>query len=338
MIKVVPSFLFLGLLILVASCKKDALTGIDKTALFAPPSTVELEAIKTNWSQKNLIPQEVRIEATHVISNRLSFQLLSFRSNGCKQYAGALVPATSKPVPVQLYVYGFALNDPVSYQNTKLTTSDTTSLPFIFVMPALRGQSLHMTVNDSIYTSPLSEGTRNDAFDGAADDVIACLNAVSIAFKQADTSRVMVRGGSRGGTVALLVAERDKRVKRAAAVAFPSDLIGLTAKYQRDPTYRFQFLDALIGGAATLEQTRIKIIASSPLHFCSGLPKTQIHFGDKDQITPAAQGQLLVNAMKSLGLQDRIESFVYSDRTHSNIGTNNNEMEERIQSFFHQLW
>jgi dipeptidyl aminopeptidase/acylaminoacyl peptidase len=226
----------------------------------------------------------------------------------------------------------------VSYQNIRLASSDTASLPFIYVMPALRGQSLSLTVNDKTYTSPLSEGTRNDAFDGATDDGLACLNAVALSFKQADTTRVMVRGGSRGGTVALLMAERDKRVKRAVAVAFPSDLVGLTATYQRDATYRFQFLDALVAGTATLEQTRTKMIASSPLYFCSQLPKTQIHFGDKDEITPAAQGQLLFSAMKSLSLQDSIELFLYSGRTHTNIGINNNEMENGIQSFFRQLW
>jgi dipeptidyl aminopeptidase/acylaminoacyl peptidase len=237
-----------------------------------------------------------------------------------------------------LYVYGFGLSEPVSYQNIQLASSDTASLPFIYILPALRGQSLELTVNGKVYTSPVSEGTRNDAFDGAADDAIACLNAVKFAFKETDTTRVMVRGGSRGGTVALLMAERDKRVKRAAAVAFPSDLLGLTASHQGDPTYRFQFLDALINGTVTLKQARTKMIASSPLYFCSQLPKTQIHFGDKDEITPATQGQLLFNAMKSLGLQDTLESFLYKDRTHTNIGTNNNEMGERIQNFFNQLW
>jgi dienelactone hydrolase len=337
MLRIAPAYLFL-LLVILGSCKKDVLTGIDKNVLFAVPSTAELEAVKTAWNKRNLNPQEVTIEAIHTISNRLSFQLLSFRLAGFKQYAGVLLPVTSKPVPVQLFVYGFTLNDPVTYQNTKVSSSDTSSLPFIFVVPALKGQSLRMMVNDSIYISPMSEGTRNDAFDGAADDVIACLNAVSMVFKQADTTRVMVRGGSRGGTVALLVAERDKRVKRTVGIAFPTDLLRLTATYQQDLTYRFQFLDALINGTATPEQTRSKMIASSPLYFCSQLPKTQIHFGDKDQITPPAQGQMLGSAMKSLGLQDSIESFIYKDRMHSNIGNDNKEMEERIQRFFHQLW
>jgi dipeptidyl aminopeptidase/acylaminoacyl peptidase len=80
------------------------------------------------------------------------------------------------------------------------------------------------------------------------------------------------------------------------------------------------------------------MIASSPLYFCRQLPKTQMHFGDKDNITPAAQGEMLFTAMQSAGMADSIEFFVYKGREHSDIGTNNNEMEERINTFFHQLY
>jgi hypothetical protein len=90
--------------------------------------------------------------------------------------------------------------------------------------------------------------------------------------------------------------------------------------------------------SATLEETRLKLMASSPLYFCRQLPKTQIHFGDKDNITAAIQGDMLFNAMKTAGLQDRMEFFVYKDRTHQNIGTDNDEMENRINDFFSQLY
>lgn len=329
--------LLLGLTILSGSCqKKDALRGIDKNALFATPTAEELEVIKTTIQQRDLTPHDVSVEETHVINSKLSLKLISFRLYGHKQYAGVLLPVSVKPLPVQLFVYGFGLTEPRSYQSVK--TSDTASLPFIYVVPALRGQLLTLLVNDKTYNTPTSEGTRNDAFDGATDDAIACLNAVATLFKEADTSRVMVRGGSRGGTVALLMAERDKRVKLAAGVAFPTELLKLTSTHQNDPTYRFQFLDALINGTATLEETRVKMIASSPLYFCRQLPKTQIHFGEKDNITAAAQGELLLNAMKTAGLQDSMELFIYKDRGHSDIGTGNNEMEERIHNFFSQLY
>lgn len=331
---------FLSLMILIGACKKENnLRGINKKALFAAPTMTELEAVNTAWQRRNLTPEEIRVEFSKVINGRLSYQLLSFRLNGLKQYVGVMIPTTSKPLPVTINVHGFALDMPVSYQNIKLdNSSDTASLPFIHVLPALKGQSISLTINDKTYISPASEGSRDDAFDGAADDALACLNAVITTYKNADSSRVMVRGGSRGGTVALLMAERDKRIKRAVGVAFPADLIGLTAKYQQDANYKFQFLEALTKGTATLEQTRIKMIASSPLYFCEELPKTQIHFGDNDKITPATEGQLILNTLKLKSLQSNIESFVYHGRSHQNIGTNNNEMEDRIRSFFRGLW
>lgn len=338
MIKTVGTIL-LVLVLLSGSCKKkDVLSGIDTHALFALPTAEELDAVQMAWQKRDLTPLNVTIEETHAINNKLSLKLISFRLYGYKQYAAVLLPVTTKPLSVQLSVTGFSLNDAVGYQNIKTSSPDTATLPFIYVVPALRGQSLNLLVNDIAYSTPVSEGTRDDAFDGATDDAIACLNAVAIAFKEADTTKVMVRGGSRGGTVALLMAERDKRVKLAAGVAFPSDLLGLTKTHQQDATYQFQFLNALINNSATLEDTRIKMIASSPLYFCRQLPKAQMHFGDKDDITPSAQGEMLFNIMKDSGLEDRMQFYLYKDRTHSNIGNNNAEMEERINTFFSQLY
>ncbi|HEX2630557.1 MAG TPA: prolyl oligopeptidase family serine peptidase [Chitinophagaceae bacterium] len=323
------------LVILFGSCTKDLLKGFNKEALFAPPTQGELDLIKADWQNRDLTPATIVIEQTHAINSRVNLNIVSFQLYGHKQYAGVLVPVTLRSLPVQLYVYGFGLTEPYSYQNFRISPTDT--LPFIYVVPALRGQYLNMVVNDTTYKTLVSEGTRNDAFDGAADDAIATLNAVLQIFN-ADTARVMVRGGSRGGTVALLVAERDKRVKRAVGVAFPTDLLGLTATHTRDDTYQFQFLDALVKGNATVEETRRKMIASSPLYFCELLPKTQIHFGENDTITPAEQGQLLLNAMRSLGLEINLELYTYPGRSHHDIRSNNTELENRIRSFFSPLW
>jgi dipeptidyl aminopeptidase/acylaminoacyl peptidase len=212
------------------------------------------------------------------------------------------------------------------------------SLPFVYVLPALRGLSVSLQVNETEYSSPSSEGSRFDAFDGATDDVIATLNAVGTLFPNADTSTAMIRGGSRGGIVALLTGERDQRFKRLAPVAFNVDFVGLTAMLYNDPIYKAQFLDGLIGGTASIAETRRNMIASSPIYFCSRLPKTQLHCAANDRITPVAQGEMLMKAMKDLGLEDRVELFIYPNRDHSTIGTGNTEMENRIRGFFSELW
>lgn len=106
---------------------------------------------------------------------------------------------------------GFGLDLPVAQQNIQLSESGT--LPFLYILPSMRGQFLTLVVNNMTYTSPVSKGKRNDAFDGAADDGITALNAVGMLFKLADMEKVMVRGGSRGATVALLMGKRDTRIK-----------------------------------------------------------------------------------------------------------------------------
>lgn len=333
-------FSFLSVLLAASpSCKKDnALAGINTNQLFAAPTVEELSAVKASWQQRDLTPMDIVIEQTHTISDKLSLQIISFRLYGFKQYAGVLLPVTTKKLPVMFYVGGFGLEQPpVSSLHIQLNAADET-LPFIYVVPALRGQSLSLIVRDTEYTSPLSEGSRLDAFDGATDDVIASLSAIGSLFNQADTSKAMIRGGSRGGIVALLTGERDKRFKLVAPVAFSVDFIGLTSTHQNDPTYKAQFLDELIKGTATIAETRMKLIASSPLYFCNQLPETQMHCAENDKITPATQGELLFNTMKKLGLQDRVELFIYKNRDHNNIATGNTEMEERINTFFHQLY
>lgn len=243
-----------------------------------------------------------------------------------------MLPITSTPLPVQLYVSGFGLDIPYSLQD--IIVPDSGSLPFIYILPALRGQSLKMTINDITYTTPVSEGERDDAFDGAADDALATLNAVGITFPEADTSKVMARGGSQGATVVLLMGVRDQRVKRVASVAGPTDLLVSTSRNQNDPTYKFQFLNDLINGTATVAETRAKLIASSPLYFCSQLAGAQVHMGEKDEIVPYWNGQLLFDAMKAAGKQDNIELYIYKDCGHADIATGNVEMGQRIKAFF----
>lgn len=201
----------------------------------------------------------------------------------------------------------------------------------------MRGQSLSITVNDVEYTSPVSEGIQCDAFDGAADDGIAFLNVIQQTEEKADMGRVAERGGSRGGAVALLIGERDKRVKFAIGVAGPTDMIALTATHQDDLTYQCQFLENLVHGGADIISIRHKMIASSPLYFAEHLPKTQVHFAANDNIVPLSQGEKLEKKMNVLKLHDQLEFYVYEGRDHFNIADENQELKTRIEQFLFQL-
>ncbi|QHT67416.1 prolyl oligopeptidase family serine peptidase [Rhodocytophaga rosea] len=333
-------FLILCISLLVSSCQKDDyLKGIDTNILFAPPTLAEIEAVKLDWQNRDLAVNSFRIEQKSTLSeNGPVLQFVSFLVNNNREYGALIIPNASVPLPVYLFLNGYSNDNPVNQYTLTINTSPAAPIPFIYAIPAFRGQTLILTINGKEYSSPPSEGRHSDAFDGGTDDAIAFLNVIQAHFPQADANSVAVRGGSRGGTVALLMAERDKRVKLAVGVAFPTALIGLTAKHQNDPTYKSQFLQDLMDGSKSVTETRQKMIASSPLFFCESLPKTQIHFGAEDTITPAEQGDLLHNRLKESGLESILEFYTYPGRSHANIASDNHELTNRIQTFLSQLF
>lgn len=330
--------LFVSLLFIHIACTKQKGLTVDQTKeLFASPTQEEIMSVRLQWQQRNLSPTDFHIVETHSIRpNNILLHIISYRVNTEKQYAGVLVPNTPHPVPVYMYIYGFSLTDPTSRQNLNIDASGT--LPFVYVIPALRGQKLEFTVDGVLYRSPVSEGQRNNAFDGAADDAIACLNVVTTHFPQSSRDTAVIRGGSRGGTVALLAAQRDKRFKRAIAVAFPTDLLSLTLTHTNDPTYRFQFMDEFFSGRLTLANARQRLIASSPVFFSQDLPRTQIHYGNEDKITPVRQGEILEEKMQQAGVRDSLAFYIYPGRAHDNIVLNNPELNDRIKLFLADMW
>ena len=321
---------------LFACKKKDTLKGIDKAALFAQPTTAEIDAVERNWAQRNLVPQHITIEETQSISAKLAAYIISFSLGTIKEYAAVLTPVTDERIPLLFHAGEFGINEePVNLVRVKLPEE---ALPFIYIVPAMRGQYVSLEVGGKLLKSPLSGGSRFDAFDGATDDIIACLNAVGHLFEQADKNKAMIRGGSRGATVALLAGIRDQRFKRVVPVAFNSDFVALTAQLYNDPTYKAQFLDGLLSGTSTIAQTRQLIIASSPFYFAKRIPKAQFHAAQNDRITPASQAELLFNEMKKQSAGDRVSLFIYPNRDHNNIINNNTELEGRINAFLNEPW
>lgn len=318
------------------SCSKDALSPKEKKALFATPTAAETQAVRDEWQSRDLNPTDYSVlQQESVLNGAFTLKMLSYRLNGIKEYAAILAPQTNSPVPVHIHVGGFGLESTLNSVNMMLDTSGA-GPSNILAIPALRGQSLQVTLNGSTYTTPVSEGEHCNAFDGGTDDVLALLNLLAQTEPYADVNRTAVRGGSRGGTVALLAGIRDPRVKRVVAIAGPVDMLELTSEHQKDPTYRCQFLDAFTSGQTTLEEARRKLIASSPLYFAQHLPLTQMHMGTRDFSVPEEQGHALEQKMAQLGLSAQLELYMY-DRTHTDLVPNNPELAARIEQFLASL-
>ena len=127
-----------------------------------------------------------------------------------------------------------------------------------------------------------SEGDRRDSWDGAANDAAAALSLAISQFPVAGSRKVVSFGLSRGGTVALLHASRDKRVSAVVAMSAPTDWFGLMARpyddwpervYQAAADYdgseddrAVQFFEWFLQDRAHLPNTEIRrrLMASSP--------------------------------------------------------------------------
>lgn len=334
------TYLFIGLLLVAAvACKKDDyLRGIDTAALFAPPTSPELAAVEAEWAARSFAPTGYRLEQTVPLAGGAELRFVSFLTGAYRTQAAVLVPAGGGPLPVQLQLGGFDIHNDVYNIVLQAASGGGTpaGAPFIVGFPAFRGQSLRVTVDGQVYTTPRSAGPTGDAFDGATDDAQALLNVVLSTVAAADAGRIALRGGSRGGTVALLLAARDARVRRAISVVGPTDLLGQTASHQNDPTYQLQFLQELKAGRETLTQARRRLIASSPLYFAERLPLVQLHLGANDHIVPPVQGELLRDRLQTLGRANQVEYYRYEGRDHQGV-TTHPDFAGRVEAFLAPL-
>ena len=250
------------------SCKKDYLSKDQKESLFALPTTTELDNVFYDWQHRNLVPTDYQIiQQENILSGTFKLKIVSFKVNDIKQYGALIIPVSVNPVPVQILVGGFAQNITTNSVNVALGNSSPGD-GNILGIPSLRGQSLAITINGTLYTSPLSEGNHCDAFDKATDDVLTFLNLIQQTETVADVNRTGVRGGSRGGTVAMLAGIRDPRIKRVVGIVSPSNMLELTSQNVNDDTYQCQFLSAYKNGQSTLEETRKKNDLLLHILFC----------------------------------------------------------------------
>jgi dienelactone hydrolase len=324
------------LLLSLPACEKgNYLRGIDKQALFALPTAAELAAVQADWAARDLAPRAYQLEQTVPLSGGAELRFISFLTGAYRTQAAVLVPGSAGPHPVQLQFGGFTAEPQVVALRSAGSNTAAPS-PFLLAWVAFRGQGLQVTVDGRRYERPVSEGPLGEAFDGAADDAQALLNVVLATVPGADAGRIALRGGSRGGTVALLLAARDARVRRAIAVVGPTDMLALTEANQNDPTYQLQFLAELQDGRLPLSEARHRLLASSPLFFAARLPWVQLHLGSRDQIVPPAQGERLRDELQALGRDHQVEHFLYEGRDHDGVHTHP-DFQGRVEAFLAPL-
>ena len=297
--------------------------SFETEALFAAPSTEEMDSVRLEWAQRDLRPAGVEFvaeEAVEIQGGRFRRLVLSHEVEGERHFGVVLVPEGSEPgcCPVVLELRGVSAHySPLDVDRARVPLIlDQDLSRVILVLPSFRGNTI--IVSGESY---LSEGTPTRAWDGATDDALALLNVVLQQVPEADGDRVCAYGKSRGGTVALLVGERDPRVDCVVDWAGPSGwfehmgTFGWTIQEQVEWALREewepghgwgssdQFIDHFlldaIAGEGDLGQTRRQVLASSPLYFVDFLPAAQLQYGVEDRSVYVANALALRDALES---------------------------------------
>jgi pimeloyl-ACP methyl ester carboxylesterase len=285
-------------------------------ALFAEPTREEIAAVLRDWQSRDLRPTDVTLievqpyDLGHV---KGEIRFISHRIQGSLHYGAVIVPAGAQARSCAVIVDAKGVSP--DYEPRRLDTPPSSVVlqaedqgKYVTLLPGNRGEQIIFRGRTF-----LSEGDRTNVWDGATDDALAFLNAALTVTPEADPDRIGVFGRSRGGTVALLAAIRDPRIRSVVAWAAPVDhfyLMGsggwsrreLVAEglRRRSPTtgiggqFIETFLKRAIARERELNDVRHLLIASSPLYFAERLPAaTQLHFGEDDPVVSARNGRAI---------------------------------------------
>jgi pimeloyl-ACP methyl ester carboxylesterase len=295
-----------------SACSTDAPSDAQRPEFSYPaPTEVELQTVVAKWQQRDLSARSVVLLTEDAAAN-YTVRLYEHLVGGNTHYGAVSIPKGAQPasVPVVLFADSLNQNDPTIDVGLRLRNAEAVLPYVIFVIPAFRGRTL-------IYKglSFPASGDFCDAYDGAADDAIALLNVIETQVNEADFSRVMVRGGSRGGNTALLLAERDPRVKVAVAIAAPTDFNRVEPGFRYKAQFDCQFID---GKSAA--ESREKILASSPLHFPVLPSVSRVHLlhGRADQVVSVWNADEMAARLRAQGVD--VDYRSYEGYGHEDIG------------------
>ena len=93
-----------------------------------------------------------------------------------------------------------------------------------------------------------------------------------------------------------------------------------------------RFLAKAVRGERGLKETRLHMIASSPLYFVGDLPRTQAHYGVKDGMVAVRNARELQRAMEAAGRKESI--FLYEQSGHD---LDNNLSVKRTREFLMEM-
>ncbi|HET7436695.1 MAG TPA: prolyl oligopeptidase family serine peptidase [Thermoanaerobaculia bacterium] len=271
-------------------------------ALFATPTRSEIEAVHERWKARDLAARDVSIVHRGMLGDA-EVRIVAHRVHGSLHYGVVIVPRGAKNAPVIVEAKGVSPSYfPLDLSRPLYARSMFGDNAIVFA-PSYRGEVL--LFDGKTFTS---EGDRTDVWDGATDDFIAFTTAALSVTPEADASRLCAFGKSRGGAVAMLAGERDARYRCVVSWSGPADHFFAMVQSGWTPRERVaeglrakadvfgmagQFIETFLAKPRDVAETRLHLIASSPLWSADRLPRTLAIYGLDDNMVSARNGREL---------------------------------------------
>lgn len=275
---------------------------------YAPPTGAQLQEVQTLWASRNLTAQGVSV--FYRDDSNLNYELRIYQHvvEGRTHFGAVTVPKNrpGTSFPVVLFADGLSQENPTMDIGRWAQGAQTRFGQAVFIVPAFRGRTL---IYNGISVS--APGDFCDAYDGATDDAIALMNVVAANVPQADFSRVMARGGSRGGNIALLLAVRDPRVTAASAASAPTDFYRAEVATRYARQYQCQFIEG-----KSADESRRRMLASSPLRFpiLRNVARVYLDHGSIDDVVPPWNAEEMAAAIRAQAVN--LEYHLYAGYGH----------------------
>lgn len=275
---------------------------------YSPPTSSQLQEIQALWTSRDLSAQGVSVFYRDDSNANYELRIYQHVVGGRTHFGAVTVPKdnVTTSFPVVLFASGLSQENPTMDIGRWAQAAQSRLGQAVFIVPAFRGVTL---IYKGISVS--AAGDFCDAYDGATDDAIALMNVVEANVPQADFSRVMARGGSRGGNIALLLSVRDPRVTVASAASAPTDFYRADVAAHYTQQYRCQFIDG-----KTPDESRRRMLASSPLRFpvLRTVSKIYLDHGGADDVVPPWNAEEMAAALRAQGVN--VDYHLYPGHGH----------------------
>lgn len=300
----------------------EVVDGVNLSDLFARPTNGERAAVRAEWAARDAA-RSTRYTYTLAPAVRTAdgadlivYTVRAGATGDVLHHGVVRLPPRAggdvAPRPVVLVVPPHTATLTLEAALSDVPLAGPPTQDVVHVVVAFRGQTLD--VAGTAYASPADPAA---TYDLDVDDALALLDAVLAREPLADDARVAVAGYDRGGTAALLAAERDAPAGLAlvTSLAAPTDFfqpsVRQAARHYLTGTstgalpafddVAATVLAPLRGGQGDLAAARRALLRRSPAYFVGPPPFVFAAHGALDPVVPVGHGRALSGVIGTEG-------------------------------------